>query len=56
MQFFSITKSGRRDQNQPFFQKKIAYYNDQGTIKSSSSMLLHHHFISVNDVRSKTTP
>ncbi len=49
MQFFTITKSGKSEQNKPFFQKKIAYHNENNTIKPSSSMLLHHHFVSITD-------
>jgi hypothetical protein len=48
MQFFTISKSGKSEWNKPFFQKKIAYHNEHNIIKPSSSMLLHHHFISVS--------
>lgn len=47
MQFLTVSPNPQPKPNQSYFQKKIGYYNDQGTIKPSSSMLLHHHFISV---------
>lgn len=49
MQFFTVSPNPQPAHNQTHFQKKIGYYNDNSTIKPSSSMLLHHHFMEVKD-------
>jgi hypothetical protein len=49
MQFLTVSPNPQPQPNQSYFQKKIGYYNDQGTIKPSSSMLLHHHFVQIPD-------